>query len=226
MRVIAYASRGLHNSERNANNYSSKKLELLALKWAVVDKFCDYLLGSKFQVYTDNNPMVYLVTKSKLPAIEQNWASDLVGFDFTIHYRPGKTNGHADTLSHQKIRPWDVEATEICASAAQSTSLFPEIQRQAWQHVKTDHVFNGYIDEVQVKQATRLPSISIEQFRTLQINDEDISRFRMFWKHQQVPDLRVRKAEPKPVQLLLRQWPRLFERQQILYRRIQDPAHG
>ena len=38
-------------------NYSSAKLELLALKWAVCEKFKDYLIGSKFTVLTDNNPL-------------------------------------------------------------------------------------------------------------------------------------------------------------------------
>jgi len=35
------------------NNYSSMKLEMLALKWAVTEKFRDYLLGETFVVYTD-----------------------------------------------------------------------------------------------------------------------------------------------------------------------------
>ena len=55
--VIAYASRSLCPSERSMRNYSSAKLELLALKWAVTEKFRDYLLGSWFQVYMDNNPL-------------------------------------------------------------------------------------------------------------------------------------------------------------------------
>lgn len=38
-RVIAYASRSLQPTERNDQNYSSFKLELLALKWAVTEKF-------------------------------------------------------------------------------------------------------------------------------------------------------------------------------------------
>ena len=41
-RVIAYASRRLRPTERNMDNYSSMKLEMLALKWAVTDKFCSY----------------------------------------------------------------------------------------------------------------------------------------------------------------------------------------
>lgn len=45
-RVIAFASRSLHLAERNDQNYSSFKLELLALKWAVTEKFKDYLWGA------------------------------------------------------------------------------------------------------------------------------------------------------------------------------------
>ena len=49
--VIAYASHSLHPSERSMHNYSSAKLKLLALKWVVMEKFRDYLLGSSFQVH-------------------------------------------------------------------------------------------------------------------------------------------------------------------------------
>lgn len=38
-KVIAYASRRLRPSEKNPRNYSSMKLELLAMKWEVTDKF-------------------------------------------------------------------------------------------------------------------------------------------------------------------------------------------
>ena len=37
--VIAYANHSLHPSERSIHNYSSAKLELLALKWVVMEKF-------------------------------------------------------------------------------------------------------------------------------------------------------------------------------------------
>ena len=49
------------------HNYSSAKLELLPLKWAVTEKFCDYLLGPQFQVYMDNNLLAY-IQESKLGA--------------------------------------------------------------------------------------------------------------------------------------------------------------
>ena len=96
--VIAYASQTLRPSEKSMHNYSSAKLELLALKWAVTDKFRDYLLGSKFTVYTDNNPLAYVKT-SKLGVSEIHWLSELALFDFNIIYRLGKTNQVADALT-------------------------------------------------------------------------------------------------------------------------------
>lgn len=44
------ANTRLRNAEKNDRNYSSMKLKLLALKWAVVKKFRGYLLGSWFEV--------------------------------------------------------------------------------------------------------------------------------------------------------------------------------
>ena len=96
--VTAYASQTLRPSEKSMHNYSSAKSELLALKWAVTGKFRDYLLGSKFTVYTDNKPLAYVKT-SKLGAFQIHWLSKLALFDFDIIYRSGKTNQATDALS-------------------------------------------------------------------------------------------------------------------------------
>ena len=50
VRVIAYASWTLRPSKKSMHNYSTAKLELLALKWAVTEKFRDYLLGLKLTI--------------------------------------------------------------------------------------------------------------------------------------------------------------------------------
>ena len=87
------------------HNYSSAKLELLVLKWAVMEKFCDYLLGSKFHVYTDNSPLA-CVRESKLGASQIQLLSELPLFDFTIHYRTGRTNRATNALS---MHPYNSE---------------------------------------------------------------------------------------------------------------------
>ena len=67
--VIAYASQTLCQSKISMCNYSSAKLELLVLKWAVTEKFWHYLLCSHFQVYTDSNLLTY-VQENKLGALQ------------------------------------------------------------------------------------------------------------------------------------------------------------
>lgn len=98
MRVIAYASRGLSKSE---TRYPAHKLEFLALKWAVVEKFCDYLYGSPFTVITDSNPLTYILTTAKLDATSYRWLSALSSFEFQLQYRAGKQNLDADGLSRR-----------------------------------------------------------------------------------------------------------------------------
>ncbi|KAJ7985934.1 hypothetical protein DPEC_G00345610 [Dallia pectoralis] len=108
-RVIAYASRSLSTTERNDQNYSSFKLELLALNWAITEKFKDYLWGASFTVFTDNNPLVHLDT-AKLGAVEQRWVAQLANFTFTVKYRPGAANRNADVLSRL---PGEVRVTSV-----------------------------------------------------------------------------------------------------------------
>nr|KAG5691977.1 hypothetical protein BaRGS_011368 [Batillaria attramentaria] len=115
-RVIAYASRRLRPTERNEALYSSMKLEFLAMKWAITEKFRHYLIGAKFSVVTDNNPLTHFKT-AKLGALEQRWAAQLAQFDFDVQYRPGKVNP-ADALSRL---PYPT------TSEPESTAIPPEV---------------------------------------------------------------------------------------------------
>ena len=76
------------------------KLEILALKWAMTEKFREYLLGHRWIVYTDINPLSHLAT-AKLGTTEQRWAAQLASFDFEVKYRSGRSNRNADALSRQ-----------------------------------------------------------------------------------------------------------------------------
>ena len=68
-RAVAYASRTLKPSERN---YHSSKLEFLAMKWAVTEKFRQYLAyADEFKVYTDNNPLLFVMGLNKTNATIQ-----------------------------------------------------------------------------------------------------------------------------------------------------------
>ena len=75
------------------------KLEFLALKWAITDRFHKYLYGGQFDVYTDNNPLTYILTSAKLDATGQRWVASLANYDFRIFYKSGKSNVEVDVLS-------------------------------------------------------------------------------------------------------------------------------
>ena len=51
---IAFGSCSLSPAEKN---YHSSKLELLALKWSVMEHFKEYLTYAPFVLWTDNNPL-------------------------------------------------------------------------------------------------------------------------------------------------------------------------
>ena len=95
-RPIAFASKSLSHSQVR---YPAHRLEFLALKWAVCDKFSHWLKGHKFTVWTDNNPLTYILTKPKLDACEQRWVSKLAPYSFELKYVPGKLYVVADALS-------------------------------------------------------------------------------------------------------------------------------
>lgn len=84
LRVIGFGSRTLMPAERNYHLHSGK-LEFLALKWAICDKFRDYLYyAPTFTVYTDNNPLTYILTTARLNAAGHRWVGELADFHFDI----------------------------------------------------------------------------------------------------------------------------------------------
>ena len=96
LRVIAYGSRTLSPSEAN---YPAHKIEFLALKWAVTEKFHDYLYGAQFTVHTDNNPLTYVLTTAKLDATGHRWLAALATYNFQLKYISARQNCDADALS-------------------------------------------------------------------------------------------------------------------------------
>ena len=77
--VIAYASRSLSKAK---SHYPAHKLEFLILKWALVEKFHEYLYGSTFDVHTDSNPLTFVLTTAKLDAASHCWVASLANYNF------------------------------------------------------------------------------------------------------------------------------------------------
>ena len=50
-------------------------------------------------MYTDKNPLLYVLSSAKLNATGQGWVNDLTDFNLQIYYKSGRTNKNADGLS-------------------------------------------------------------------------------------------------------------------------------
>ncbi len=100
-RPIAFALRALSNLEWK---YHLGKLKFLALKWAIIEKFQEYLYrGCPFEVQTNNNLLMYLLTTVKLDATGHCWVGHLVNYNFSLKYIKGNTNVVADALSKVEV---------------------------------------------------------------------------------------------------------------------------
>ena len=241
LRVICYASRSLKPAERNDANYSSMKLEMLALKWAVTDKFREYLLGSKFVVYTDNNPLAYLNT-AKLGATEMRWVAQLAQFDFSVKYRSGKSNANADALSRRCAKGHCSDMNQdkewIASKVAKCTksSLIPSDLKLRIEELMVQVSLQVHSVGVSVSGVTTrstvvapqptaiqtLPSYSHKDLCRLQLQDPDIKRFLHFWRSKHKPTVKQLSRESRSVKVLVKQWEKVQEMSDVLYRVIQD----
>ena len=227
-RVIAYASRGLRGPEKNQTAYSSMKLELLAVKWAVTEKFRDYLLGVKFVIYTDNNPLSYIQTSAKLTAAEHHWQAELARFNFSIHYRPGRLNASADGLSRKpQAEPTDfsVIGEDEIADIHQVTVLPPDLRQKLLKGAACA-VTAKVGDTHEGVEPTVLPSLGIGEIQQAQRKDPVLGRIWYYIDRGHEPARREKRKEPPAVAKLLQQWDRLQICAGRLCRTMVDPTDG
>lgn len=221
LRVIAFGSRTLTPAERNYHLHSGK-LEFLALKWAICDKFRDYLYyAPTFTVYTDNNPLTYVLSTARLNAVGHRWVGELADFHFTIKYRPGKTNTDADTLSRYPLQLQDhlKEYTEI---------MPPEVVSAVWQGgeaVKNQDVPWAAALQLQSDDQDELlvsvPLITPEDIRAAQKEDISICEVMRLKKVCWNPNDKDKRQMGRETRRLVHEWNRLKIDNGILYRQTE-----
>ncbi|XP_072179762.1 uncharacterized protein [Diadema setosum] len=219
--VIAYASQTLWGAEKNMEKYSSMKLELLGIKWAITEKFRDYLIGSKFVVFTDNNPLAHL-RSAKLGATEQRWVGALSSFDFDVKYKPGVANKVADGLSRRPHLPdGNTDGSQTCCEMVGVTRL-PDDLKHTTAESNAQSAW-GNIDDSSTQAP--FPNYTHNQLQLFQQRDAAISRLRYYWEQGRKPDAEQRASEQEDVILLLRQMDKVREKDGLLYRVCEEGRH-
>ncbi|KAF7137908.1 hypothetical protein RHSIM_Rhsim07G0125600 [Rhododendron simsii] len=94
-RPIAFYSNALSPTRLGLSTYE-KELLVVVLS---ITKWTHYLLGRKFLIKTDHQSLKFLLEQMVTTPMQQKWLSKLMGFDYEVVYKTGKTNVVTDALS-------------------------------------------------------------------------------------------------------------------------------
>ena len=114
--------------------------ELIGLVLAV-RHWRPYLWGRRFIVKTDHYSLKYLLDQRLATLPQHHWVGKLLGFDFSVEYKPGSTNVVADALSRR-------DTPDDGALLALSAPRFDVLDRLR-QAQLTDPALTAIRDEVQ-----------------------------------------------------------------------------
>ena len=127
---IAFASKALTETE---HRYTNIEREMLAAVFGA-ERFHTYVYGWSFTIESDHKPLESISKKNlaDTPAQLQCMMLCLQGYDFTIHYCPGKEMVIPDTLSHFHPRPGPDLPLDIAIHHAHITPDHKEAFQQAF----------------------------------------------------------------------------------------------
>ena len=201
VRVVAYGSRAVRQAEEN---YSTHKLEFLALYWAVTKHFHHYLDGAPtFIVTTDHNPLTYIQTSAKLDAVGHRWMAELGTYNFTVVYKPGRLNNDADALSR-------------CPS---------EVHCSTVQALLTQGQFGVDCLAIHVDKTgdEALPTVYLDiNWAMEQKKDPVLNVVHQLVKKGQKPTKEIKSQNGTEVIKWIKEWSRLLLHEDILYRKRVD----
>jgi hypothetical protein len=96
-RVATYASRQL---KKHKTNYPTHDLELASIVHAL-KTWIHYLMGKRFEVFTDHKSLKYIFTQKDLNMRQRRWLELIKDYDLSLQYHPGRANIVTDALSRK-----------------------------------------------------------------------------------------------------------------------------
>ena len=176
--------------------YHSNKQEFLALKWAIMEQFHEYLSlygknQNEFVVCTNNNSLTYIFSSANLDAAGQRWVARLASYNFSLEYQKGKDNTVADFLSRMNECLPEEEVQEYLnqilypgVKAVLDNAIMP-LEERAEQGVRPTPDRQGVTqEETIVARLTRLATTNVTNWK--QEQKEDLVLYQVA-KHLRAP---------------------------------------
>ena len=230
MRVIGYASRTLNPAESKYHLHSGK-LEFLALKWAITEQFRDYLFyAPSFTVYTDNNPLTYVMTTAKLNATGRRSVSALADFNFNIKYRPGRVHRDADFFSRMKTNITSV--IDECTEETTQEDIQATISAVCAQQQGQVNWLMSVSADPQLPNSFCPPDVNcyipidLDLIREAQNRDPTISRIIGYKRLARKLTAEDRQGESPQVKSFMHEWSKLYLNGAIFFIGKQVPKHN
>ena len=218
-RTISFGSRTLNAAEQKYHLHSGK-LEFLALKWAITTKFSDYLcFGPPFTVYTDNNPLTYVMTTAKLDATGLRWVADLARYQFRIKYKPGKHNNDADALSRCPLELDSLE--QMCTEEVKLEDLDEVLSVASLDSEPTTCSTDVSVNLLEL-QGKNKKTITREEIREAQQNDNIIAPVVKFVEEGRKPTKADKASLTRKSVVMLHQFSKLAIEDGMLVRKMKS----
>ena len=161
------------------------------------------------EVYTDNNPLTYILSTAKLDATGHRWVASLGPYNFSLHYKPGKLNSDADALSRidwQSVEAPEVRATMDLAQVDRSVIIEPS-------------VFQDTVENIPTMKSLRIGD-SIRQWQQRQNEDPDIKIIIQMINNETWAHYRYNKKDPESMKSYIKVRSELVVHQGLLYRKL------
>ena len=128
-RVLYYASKATKPYEEIQ---AATQLELAAVKWAITEKFHQYLLGRHFILRTDHCALCWLISSEDPGGKLRRWSWLLMPYNFTIQYKSGKEHGNVDILSRNSLRERMEQDNELPMFQTEGIDIAKEQNKDSW----------------------------------------------------------------------------------------------
>ena len=163
-------------------------------------------------MYTDNNPLTYVLTTAKLDAMGQRWIAGLTNYNFKIFYKSQKLNMEADALS---CLPWGSMQIERVEPLVAKTMLQSKIEPGA------DVSEENPPEEVLLKSMVMdtMPILNPKDWIKEQMGDADIYKIIQLLESNQMSTYKTQEIDSSAVRVLLKYRKDLMLKNGLLYRR-------